>query len=185
MRAVLDRARDGELSLPWKLRVQWLEQIARGMAELHSLLPSSIIHRDLKAANVLLSSADLPRAVAKVADFGVAAFVETVWASSSGGGRKGTLSWNAPETFDGRYSEKSDVFAFAVLTFEVLSFQLPFAGKSVPEITQLVMEKFKINRALERRGITEQEQRQDWITDNPLRDRRPDLSQAQPGCRRG
>ena len=185
LRAALDRARDGELSLPWKLRVQWLEQIARGMAELHSLLPSSIIHRDLKAANVLLSSADLPRAVAKVADFGVATFVQTVWSSSSGGGRKGTLAWMAPETFDGQYSEKSDVFAFAVLTFEVLSFQLPFAGKSVPEITQLVMEKFKINRALERRGITAHEQRQDWITDNPLRDRRPDLSQAQPGCPQG
>ena len=185
LRAALDRARDGELSLPWKLRVQWLEQIARGMAELHSLLPSSIIHRDLKAANVLLSSAELPQAVAKVADFGVATFVHSVWSNSSGGGRKGTLAWMAPETFDGQYSEKSDVFAFAVLTFEVLSFQLPFAGKSVPEITQLVMEKFKINRALERRGITAHEQRQDWITDNPLRDRRPDLSQAQPGCPQG
>ena len=178
LRAALDRARDGELSLPWKLRVQWLEQIARGMAELHSLLPSSIIHRDLKAANVLLSSADLPRAVAKVTDFGVATFVQTVRATVSGGGATGTLAWMAPETFDGKYSEKSDVFAFAVLCYEVMSRALPHAGKSAAEVSKLVMQQFKVSKALEKKGVSREEQLDEWLEENPLGARRPDLGQV-------
>ena len=152
------------------------------MGELHSLLPSSIIHRDLKAANVLLSSADLPRAVAKVTDFGVATFVQTVRATVSGGGATGTLAWMAPETFDGKYSEKSDIFAFAVLCYEVMSRALPHANKSAAEVSKLVMQQFKVSKALEKKGVSREEQLDEWLEENPLGARRPDLGQVQAGC---
>ena len=42
-------------ALPWPRRLAWLIGIADGMAELHALLPQPIVHRDLKAANVLLT----------------------------------------------------------------------------------------------------------------------------------
>ena len=53
LRDVLSNAEPG--TLPWPRRLAWLIGIADGMAELHALLPYPIVHRDLKAANVLLS----------------------------------------------------------------------------------------------------------------------------------
>ena len=44
--------------LPWALRIKWLQHVAEGMAALHAARPKPIVHRDLKAANVLLSSTD-------------------------------------------------------------------------------------------------------------------------------
>jgi serine/threonine protein kinase len=76
LRQALDRAHLGGITLPWNMRAKWLMEIASGMAQMHDLLPTSIIHRDLKAANVLLSATDLDKAVAKVGDFGVAMAME-------------------------------------------------------------------------------------------------------------
>ena len=116
------------MNISWNIRGKWLMEVACGMTELHSLSPQ-IIHRDLKAANVLLSSNDLASAVAKVTDFGVAVTLETVRSSSSaGGGGAGTLQWMAPETFKGRYSQKTDVYSFAVLAFEVVTDKVPHEG---------------------------------------------------------
>ena len=86
LRQALDRAHSGGITIPWNTRARWLMEIASGMAQMHALLPTSIIHRDLKAANVLLSATDLDKAVAKVADFGVAMAMETIKSTLSAGG---------------------------------------------------------------------------------------------------
>jgi len=110
--------------------------------------------------------------------------IETLRSTTSAlGAGAGTLAWMAPETFDGTYSEKSDVFSFAVLCFEVLSLSLPYVGKHTAEITNLVMERFKVNtNALKRRGVVVAEQEKEWLEDNPINDRRPDLSQVTADC---
>jgi len=182
LRCMLDDTLSSLSSASWTLRCRWLLEIATGMNALHDL--KSIIHRDLKTSNVLMSVADHRVAVAKIADFGVAMTIETLrsTANASGSGA-GTLAWMAPETFDGIYSEKSDVFSFAILCFEVLSLSLPYAGKRTAEITNLVMERFKVNtNALKRRGVLVAEQEKEWLEDNPIHNRRPDLSQVAADC---
>ena len=64
LRMAVDRAHDCDILLGTHIR--WLKEIEGRMAHLHSLLLRSIIHRDLKAANVLLSSADFDKAIARV-----------------------------------------------------------------------------------------------------------------------
>ena len=119
-------------------------EVACGMTELHSLSPQSIIHRDLKAANVLVSSNDLPSAVAKVTDFGVAMTLETVRSSSSAGGDgAGTLQWMVPETFKNKYSQKTDVYSFTVLVFEMTTNKVPYEGLSVSAINKRGMSYFE------------------------------------------
>jgi len=178
LRRVLDDGLFSSLSESWNLRCRWLLEIATGMSALHDL--KSIIHRDLKTCNVLMSTADLTVAVAKIADFGVAMAIETLPSTVSAG--SGTLAWMAPETFDGKYSEKSDVFSFAVLCFEAVTLSLPYVGKSTAEITNLVMERFKVSKALEKRGVTVAEQKKEWLEENPIHGRRPDMRQIASDC---
>ena len=63
LRQALD---DTAAPLDWPRRIGWMLGVARGLRTLHAQLPGAIIHRDLKAANVLLST---DRTVAKIADF--------------------------------------------------------------------------------------------------------------------
>jgi serine/threonine protein kinase len=178
--------RQAHPSIGWPLRLRWLADIAQGMAKLHALLPRAIIHRDLKSANVLLSSADPESATAKICDFGLAKAAETVRTLASGGGLAGSLPWKAPETFRDRYTTKSDVYGFGVVGFEVVSRCLPFQGIGEPAIFEKVrtmfdpQEKLVLRRV--DRGESVEEQRLEWLGDKPLDDRRPDLSLAEPGC---
>ncbi len=177
--------RIGHPELKWQHRLSWLRDVAAGMSELHGLLPRAVIHRDLKAANVLLSSPDLASATAKVADFGVATVMETVRAtlSGGGGGMAGTLAWKAPETFDDRYSEHSDVFAFAVLCFEVLTRQIPWDGVGQPAIIERLRSRFEYDESLFTDfGVSREQQQVRWEQRHPLQERRPDLALAEPGC---
>jgi serine/threonine protein kinase len=181
--------RRGYPTIAWSVRLRLLADIAQGMAKLHSLRPCAIIHRDLKAANVLLSSADLQVAVAKICDFGLAKAAETVrtTASASGGGMAGSLPWKAPETFRGKYTAKSDVYGFAVVGFEVLTRSMPFEGHSETEIIGKLNKLFDPQDAnvlllVQHKVSTVERLRADWHKANPLDSRRPDLSLAEAGC---
>eukprot|EP01043_Picozoa_sp_COSAG02_P049529 COSAG02_NODE_4982_length_4751_cov_8.305245_2_plen_1387_part_01 len=171
----LDHALRAGGFISWEVRLRWLQEIAQGLASLHSE-PNAIVHRDLKAANVLLSSTKLSIAVAKVADFGVAEVMMTEVQSRRSAGSVGTLAWKAPETFIGEYTTSSDVFGFGVTAFEVITKQLPWDRLSEPEIMAKASERFRPQQSLlDRYGISVQEQRENWMQDNPLDGRRPDL----------
>ncbi len=186
LRDVLSNLR-GHPSIGWPIRVRWLTEIAQGMAHLHSLLPRAIVHRDLKSANVLLSSVDPQIATAKICDFGLAKAAMTVRMSESGGETAGTFSWKAPETFRGHYTTKSDIYSFAVVGFEVVTRATPFDGLGEPEIADKLRSRFdpqarNILRLVELGVSTVDELHAEWLEDNPLDDRRPDLLLSEPGC---
>jgi len=94
--------------------------IARGLAYLHNQKPS-IIHRDCKSSNILISS----RGVAKIADFGLARVKQST--RSAIHSLVGTVNWQAPELWHAhpKYNHKVDVFSAAMVYWEMMQWHIP------------------------------------------------------------
>jgi len=103
--------------LDWKERYQIIVGTARGLTYLHEESEIRIIHRDIKASNILLDGKYRP----KIADFGLARFFAEDQSHVSTN-VAGTLGYMAPEyALHGQLTEKVDVFGFGVLVLEVIS----------------------------------------------------------------
>ncbi|KAH9619602.1 hypothetical protein KSS87_012005, partial [Heliosperma pusillum] len=106
---------NGTFKLPSLLKVAI--DISKGMNFLHQ---NNIIHRDLKAANLLMDENE----VVKVADFGVARVKAQSGVMTA---ETGTYRWMAPEVIEHKpYDHKADVFSFAIVLWELLSGKLPY-----------------------------------------------------------
>ena len=147
LRDVLDVQRSLVLAHP-DVQAQLAVQIAEGMAYLHSR-ETPLLHHDLKSANVLIFSESgnlsgpaqlnrdaLIRSCAKLCDFGLATGLSTSSSAlqstrrdenAAGGVHGGTWAYMAPETFDEDYTAASEVYAFAIVLWEVLTGGLPWS----------------------------------------------------------
>ena len=105
-----------------------LIQIASGLAAVHKL---GIIHRDVKAANVI----EMADGVAKLLDFGISRPVEHAPQLTSTGLVMGTPSSMAPEQLRGEdLDARADVYALGVLAYQLLAGQRPYEGEDPTEI---------------------------------------------------
>lgn len=120
----------------------WLSTgVARGMQYIHSC---NVLHLDLKSPNVLVDNDWTP----KLCDFGLAKISAL---EGEEGGLQTTLRgvspiWAPPEMFDEQaedMTERADVYSFGIVTFEILSRQLPFQ-----EIDQRRLPKAKFDGVL-------------------------------------
>ncbi|XP_015571303.2 probable LRR receptor-like serine/threonine-protein kinase At1g56130 isoform X1 [Ricinus communis] len=115
----LDQALFGEtnLNLDWQTRYDICLGVARGLAYLHEESRLRIVHRDVKASNILLDSDLIP----KISDFGLAKLYDDKKTHISTR-VAGTIGYLAPEyAMRGHLTEKADVFAFGVVVLELIS----------------------------------------------------------------
>ena len=106
-------------------------EIALGMAYLHGLDPP-ILHHDLKSDNVLLAlKADGSRQP-RIADFGLATGtnMSKMKTQTADVGKAGTQAYKAPECFDNNFTTASDVYAFAVILWELMTADTPWDNLS-------------------------------------------------------
>ncbi|KAH9950241.1 hypothetical protein B0H21DRAFT_562937 [Amylocystis lapponica] len=94
--------------------------VARGLEYLHLRKPS-VIHRDCKSSNILITS----KGVAKITDFGLAKVKQST--RSMVRSLVGTVNWQAPELWHAhpKYNHKVDVFSCAMVYWEILQWHLP------------------------------------------------------------
>ncbi|KAL9236648.1 hypothetical protein vseg_011290 [Gypsophila vaccaria] len=107
-----------KVQLNWNVRYKIIRGIARGVLYLHQDSQLRIIHRDLKASNVLLDADMNP----KISDFGMAKICGVDQTHGNTNRVVGTYGYMSPEyAMQGKFSTKSDVYSFGVLVLEIIS----------------------------------------------------------------
>ena len=115
----------------WRPIVELMVGVADALAAAHA---ASILHRDIKPTNILISK----NGYAKLADFGLAKLVEDADSARASTGRHtatgavvGTAAYMSPEQALGRpLDARSDIFTFGVVLYELLAGRHPFAGET-------------------------------------------------------
>jgi TolB-like protein/Tfp pilus assembly protein PilF/predicted Ser/Thr protein kinase len=136
--SLAERLRKGLLPLEEALR--YAGQIAEALAEAHQ---QGIVHRDLKPANVMLT-----RKEAKLLDFGIAkvravseqAPIATATEATAERVIVGTPQYMSPEQLEGKPVDgRTDVFAFGVLLYQMITGRKPFQGASTTELIAAIV----------------------------------------------
>jgi serine/threonine-protein kinase len=118
--------------LPLANAVAVIVQVLQALGHAHAC---GVVHRDIKPGNIIL----LADGQVKVTDFGIAR-LDTVSGLTQGGMTVGTPGYMAPEQFRGEEADRrTDLYAAAVVLFELLTGLRPFAGRSASELMYQVL----------------------------------------------
>jgi serine/threonine-protein kinase len=124
--------------------LDYATQIADALKEAHQ---KNVIHRDIKTSNIILT----PRKTVKILDFGLAKQIarlnqenfseaSTDFSSGVGASPRGTTPYMSPEGLLGKkVDQRSDLFSFGVVLYEMLTGQLPFKGASNMEVVDAIL----------------------------------------------
>ena len=106
-------------------KVEVLRQVAEGLEYAHR---EGVVHRDVKPANVRI----LDDGTVRIMDFGIARLVEETQRLTQAGMSIGTAGYLSPEQLQGLdVDQRSDIFSFGVLAYELILGKRPFQGESI------------------------------------------------------
>ncbi|KAJ8760736.1 hypothetical protein K2173_017845 [Erythroxylum novogranatense] len=107
-----------KVKLDWSKRYKIALGISDGLLYLHEICQRRIIHRDMKADNILLTEDFEPQ----ICDFGLAKWLPSQWTHHNVSKFEGTFGYFAPEYFmHGIIDEKTDIYAFGVILVELIT----------------------------------------------------------------
>ncbi|XP_058030721.1 tyrosine-protein kinase HCK isoform X2 [Ahaetulla prasina] len=125
---------------PFPKLIDFSAQVAEGMAFIEQ---RNYIHRDLRAANILVSAL----LVCKIADFGLARVIDDNEYTAREGA-KFPIKWTAPEAINyGSFTIKSDVWSFGILLMEIITYgQTPYPGRTNLEVMRALERGYRMPR---------------------------------------
>jgi serine/threonine protein kinase len=134
--------------LDWEQRYKIVSGVASALLYLHGECEQQVIHRDVKASNIMLDS----EYNARLGDFGIARLIVHGRRSFTATGVAGTPGYIAPECFNtGRVTAESDVFSFGAVVLEVVCGRRPRSrgGEDEQDLVGWVWKLYGENRLLE------------------------------------
>ncbi len=133
---VLD-ARIARGPLPLDEAIGIATDIAAGLRAAHD---KTIIHRDVKSGNIMVTAGRGGEMQAKITDFGLAHVLTANTRLTAEGTAVGTICYMAPEQFGGGQPDgRVDVWGLAVIMYEMLCGKLPFKGENVQEVVGSIL----------------------------------------------
>ena len=130
--ASLEKTIGEQLRLPLVDKLGYLVQACRALDYAHR---RGVIHRDVKPANIMVTS----EGIVKVVDFGIARIVDA--AKTQTGILLGTLSYMSPEQVRGRHADqRCDVWALGVVMYELLTYRRPFDGENHAAVLMSILQ---------------------------------------------
>lgn len=119
-----------KVPLTFEEKAMILEKVADALSYAHS---KGVIHRDIKPANIIISGPDS----IKITDFGIAKLQSSHLTTN--GQYLGTPTYMSPEQVLGKNIDKrSDIFSFGIVAYELLSYQKPFYGNNLTEVSHKI-----------------------------------------------
>lgn len=134
--------------LDWEQRYNIVLGVASALLYIHEECEQQVIHRDVKASNIMLDS----EYNARLGDFGLARLIQHDRGSFTATAVAGTLGYIAPECFHtGRVTAESDVFSFGAVALEVSCGRRPRSStnEAAPDLVGWVWKLYREHRLLE------------------------------------
>ncbi len=131
--------------LPFDMVESLAGQIAQGLAAAHE---QGVVHRDVKPGNILITKGGLT----KIVDFGLAKTTDLSMTRT--GSVLGTVAYLSPEQLDGGTADhRSDIWAFGVVLYQMLTGRLPFSGDRAAAVMYAIMTQTPSPPAAVREGV--------------------------------